>query len=162
MITLDLTHQVLASQDVQFRILHGANDPSVPPTTLRQMLFDLLVFFASTYESVFGLTSGPPLHDPLAVAVVLSTLNPTFPKQHPGQALKFDDRNGERFTVDVVTEGLHGTDAELAGALGQSRVTPTEQGVAIPRGVDLAAFWDLILLCLQRADDCNAARKKAC
>jgi uridine nucleosidase len=126
------------------------------------MLFDLLVFFASTYESVFGLTSGPPLHDPLAVAVVLSTLNPTFPKQHPGQALKFDDRNGERFTVDVVTEGLHGTDAELAGALGQSRVTPTEQGVAIPRGVDLAAFWDLILLCLQRADDCNAARKKAC
>ncbi|GES60842.1 uridine nucleosidase Urh1 [Aspergillus terreus] len=162
LITLDLTHQVLASQDVQFRILHGANDPSVPPTTLRQMLFDLLVFFASTYESVFGLTSGPPLHDPLAVAVVLSTLNPTFPKQHAGQALKFDDRNGERFTVDVVTDGLHGTDAELAGALGQSRVTPTEQGVAIPRGVDLAAFWDLILLCLQRADDCNAARKNAC
>lgn len=161
MITLDLTHQVLASPAVQARILSGEKDTHRPPTVLRQMLFDLLTFFSSTYETVFGLASGPPLHDPLAVAVILSTLNPTFSKQSSSRVLQFDDRNGERFSVDVVTDGLHGTDVELIGALGQSRVTPAAQEVAIPRGVDLDAFWDLILECLQRADDCNAARQKA-
>ncbi|KAF9895389.1 Uridine nucleosidase 1 [Aspergillus nanangensis] len=158
LITLDLTHQVLASPTVQSRILHGSGDPSVPPTVLRQMLFELLTFFATTYETVFGISSGPPLHDPLAVAVVLSTLNPTFAKQHHDQTLKFDDRNGERFAVDVVTDGLHGTELELTGALGRSVVAPAPQGVTIPRGVDLEAFWKLILDCLQRADECNAQR----
>lgn len=41
------------------------------------MLHDLLTFFAHTYASVFGITAGPPLHDPLAVAVLLSNLNPS-------------------------------------------------------------------------------------
>ncbi|KAE8391343.1 Uridine nucleosidase 1 [Aspergillus alliaceus] len=161
LITLDLTHQVLASRTVQSRVLHGGDDTSVPPTVLRQMLFDLLVFFASTYENVFGLTSGPPLHDPLAVAVILSTLNPVYAKRHPGQVLKFDDRNGERFNVNVVTDGLHGTDVELVGELGRSKVFPGTCGVAIPRGVDLDAFWDMIFDCLRRADECNVARKLA-
>ncbi|KAB8242928.1 Inosine/uridine-preferring nucleoside hydrolase domain-containing protein [Aspergillus flavus] len=161
LITLDLTHQVLASHSVQSRVLHGGDDLSVPPTVLRQMLFDLLVFFASTYENVFGLTSGPPLHDPLAVAVILSTLNPEYAKRHPDQVLKFDDRNGERFDVDVVTDGLHGTDVELVGELGRSKVISGTTGVAIPRGVDLDAFWNMILDCLRRADECNAARKLA-
>ncbi|KAI9045708.1 uridine-cytidine N-ribohydrolase [Aspergillus affinis] len=160
LITLDLTHQVLASPAVQSRVLHGSDDASAPSTVLRQMLFDLLVFFASTYENVFGLNDGPPLHDPLAVAVILSTLNPIFAKQHPDQALKFDDRNGERFAVNVITDGLHGIDVAVVGSLGRSVVSPIMQGVAIPRGVDLDAFWNIILDCLRRADECNVARKK--
>ncbi|KAE8144323.1 Inosine/uridine-preferring nucleoside hydrolase domain-containing protein [Aspergillus avenaceus] len=159
LITLDLTHQAFASLAVQSRVLHGSDDTSVLPTTLRQMLHDLLLFFASTYEAVFGLKNGPPLHDPLAVAVILSTLNPEYAKQHPNEALKFDDRNGERFDVDVATDGLHGTDVELVGELGRSRVVPGNAGVAIPRGVDLESFWNMILDCIKRADDCNAARK---
>ena len=146
---------------MQSRVLHDGDDLSVSPTVLRQMLFDLLVFFASTYENVFGLTSGPPLHDPLAVAVILSSLNPVYAKLHPNQVLRFDDRNGERFDVDVVTDGLHGTDVELVGELGRSRVISGTNGVAIPRGVDLDAFWNMILDCLRRADECNAARKLA-
>ena len=125
------------------------------------MLFDLLVFFSSTYENVFGLNDGPPLHDPLAVAVILSTLNPVFATQYPDQVLRFDDRNGERFSVDVITDGLHGTDVAVVGSLGRSVVAPFPQGVAIPRGVDLDAFWNLILDCLRRADECNAQRQGA-
>ena len=34
------------------------------------MLIDLLKFFAATYEREFNFKSGPPLHDPLAVAFV--------------------------------------------------------------------------------------------
>ncbi|KAL2826849.1 Inosine/uridine-preferring nucleoside hydrolase domain-containing protein [Aspergillus cavernicola] len=161
LITLDLTHQVLASRSVQTRILHGGDDPSTPPTVLRQMLYELLLFFASTYETEFGLTTGPPLHDPLAVAVILSTLNPEFASKHPEQTLKFDDRNGERFAVTVVTDGLHGADIALVGPLGRSVVASHTTGVAIPRGVDLEAFWGVILDCIKRADELNAVRATA-
>lgn len=142
---------------MQNRILHGASDPSKEPTVIRQILHALLTFFAGTYETVFGLTAGPPLHDPLAVAVILSTLNPIFANQHPDQALKFDDKGGERFALTIVTDGCHGKDVSVTGQLGRSLATPVQgAGVAIPRGVDLEAFWQLILQCVQLADDCNA------
>ncbi|RHZ58105.1 hypothetical protein CDV55_102889 [Aspergillus turcosus] len=160
MIALDLTHQVLASRSVQNRILHGSTDPTQTPSVLRKMMHALLVFFAQTYDTVFGLSSGPPLHDPLAVAVAISNLNPSFAKKHPDQALKFNDKNGERFAVDVVTDGIHSTNVLETGQLGRTLATPMGgHGVAIPRGVDLEAFWGLILDCLERADECNAARK---
>ena len=156
-IPIDLTHQVLASPAVQSRVLHGS-DPSVPPTVLRKLFHDLLVYFSSTYHTAFGLTSGPPLHDPLAVAVVLSTLNPTFVSQRP--ALKFDDNGGERFCIHIITDGVHGHDGAVTGQLGRSVAAPAEShGVAIPRGVDVEAFWELILECIKQADHHNVARK---
>ncbi|RDW93581.1 uncharacterized protein DSM5745_00903 [Aspergillus mulundensis] len=161
LMTLDLTHQVLASRDVQTRVLHGNGDPSTPPTVLRQMLYELLLFFASTYETEFGITAGPPLHDPLAVAAIISTLNPEFASKHPEQTLKFDDRNGERFAVTVVTDGLHGDDVALVGQLGRSVVCSNPTGVCIPRGVDLEAFWAIIVDCIRRADELNASRAAA-
>lgn len=158
---MDLTHQVLASQAVQTRILRGSKNPPQPPTVLRQILHALLTFFAATYEKAFGLATGPPLHDPLAVAVVLSSLNPIFAKQHPTQALKFDDKGGERFALSIVTDGRHDKDVSVTGQLGRSIAAPVVgPGVAIPRGIDLEAFWDMILQCVQLADDCNAARGK--
>lgn len=159
--TLDLTHQVLASTDVQTRILHGGKDATEEPTVIRKILHALLLFFAGTYEKVFGLSTGPPLHDPLAVAVLLSNLNPAFAQKHPGQVIKFDDKGGERFAVSIVTDGQHGQDVTTTGQLGRSLATPVKGlGVAIPRGVDLDAFWNLVLDCVQLADDCNAALGK--
>lgn len=141
--------------------MYGAKDPSTPPTVLRQILHALLTFFAATYEKVFGLATGPPLHDPLAVAVILSSLNPAFSKKHPSQALKFDDKGGERFVVSIVTDGHHGKDVSTTGQLGRTFAAPVDgPGVAIPRGVDLEGFWDMILRCVELADDCNAARGK--
>lgn len=159
--SLDLTHQVLADSTVRMRILHGSTDPSRKPTVIRQILHDLLIFFAGTYEKVFGLVTGPPLHDPLAVAVVLSNLNPQYAKKHPEKAIKFDDKGGERFAISIITDGRHGSDVSTTGQLGRSVATPVEgPGVAVPRGVDLEAFWNLILECVQLADDCNAARAR--
>ncbi|OJJ47654.1 hypothetical protein ASPZODRAFT_131209 [Penicilliopsis zonata CBS 506.65] len=159
LITLDLTHQVLASTAIQDRILNGASGHSESPTVLRQILHALLGFFSTTYATVFGLTTGPPLHDPLAVAIILSNLNPEFAKKHPRTALKFDDKGGERFAVKVVTDGQHGQDVSVTGQLGRTIAFPKEgHGVAIPRGVDLDGFWNLIDYCIQRADECNAAR----
>lgn len=144
---------------MQTRILHGASD-SKAPTVIRQIFHDLLLFFASTYEKVFGLATGPPLHDPLAVAFILSNLNPAFAATHPDHVLKFDDNGGERFDISIVTDGEHSKDVAVTGQLGRSIATPANgSGVAVPRGVDLDAFWHMILQCVQLADDCNAARQ---
>ncbi|KAF4761747.1 hypothetical protein HAV15_005819 [Penicillium sp. str.  len=154
------SNPVLASQAIQTRILHGSIHSTEEPTILRQILHALLTFFAATYEKAFGLTTGPPLHDPLAVAAILSTLNPAFANKHPNQALVFDDKGGERFALSIVTDGQHGKDVSITGQLGRSVATPVDgPGVAIPRGVDLDAFWNMVLQCVQLADDCNAARK---
>ncbi|KAL1971127.1 hypothetical protein VTN77DRAFT_78 [Rasamsonia byssochlamydoides] len=158
LISLDLTHQVLATPAVQARIL-GQGRPTglSSPSVLRQILHALLTFFAGTYKAVFGIDSGPPLHDPLAVAVLLSNLNPTFAKAHPGKAIRFDDKGGERFSVTVVTDGHHGKDVSITGQLGRTIAKPMEgKGIAIPRGVDTDAFWDLVLYCVERAEQCAA------
>lgn len=99
-------------------------------------------FFASTYAEVFAITEGPPLHDPLAVAAAV----------HPDM---FDDKGGERFKIEMVTEGEHSMDMAKVGELGRTKVTklpPGEGGCRIPRAVDLEAFWGLIESCLQKAD----------
>lgn len=125
------------------------------------MLHDLLVFFAATYTTIFGIDSGPPLHDPLAVAVMLSNLNPDYAKNHPESAIKFDDRDGERFKVTVVTDGQHGKNSTMTGQLGRTVAKPVEgKGTAIPRGVDVDAFWDVLISCLERAEQYRAIQSK--
>jgi uridine nucleosidase len=73
LIPLDVTHQVLASKEVQNLLLRGRNfeesetmDKPEKPSTLRTMFVELLNFFSHSYATVFGITEGPPLHDPLA------------------------------------------------------------------------------------------------
>lgn len=155
---LDLTHQVLATGPVRQRVLMSSVSGGTS-TALRRMLHDLLMFFAGTYMTVFGIESGPPLHDPLAVAVILSNLNPAYAEAHPSSVIKFDDRNGERFAVTVVTDGQHGKDVSITGQLGRTVAEPkVGQGTVIPRGLDTDAFWDMLLECIDRAERCRAAQ----
>lgn len=145
---------------MQARILTETDNLSSPPSILRRILHALLNFFAATYKTVFELDSGPPLHDPLAVAVVLSNLNPPFANAGPKETLKFDDRDGERFSVTVITNGQHGKDVSVTGQLGRTAARPVEgNGVTIPRGVDVDAFWDLTVHCIELADECCAKRR---
>jgi uridine nucleosidase len=136
LIPLDLTHQAYATHSVQRKLLHGQRGHGTHTTRLRQMFHELLTFFEHTYAEVFGLTEGPPLHDPLAIAVILSNLC--------GESLvKFDDHGGERWKVEI----------ELAAEeLGRTKVTPASEGVIIPRSLDLHHFWDMINECLESAD----------
>lgn len=99
-------------------------------------------FFASTYAEVFSITEGPPLHDPLAVS---AAIDPAI----------FDDKDGERFQVDIVTEGTHSLIQTEVGELGRTKVSKLpsgEGGCRIPRGVDLQKFWQSIESALERAD----------
>lgn len=156
LIPLDLTHQVIATECVRRDLLRKPTEdkdlarPKVDAAflTLRTMLHDLIGFFGSTYTDKFGFTSGPPLHDPVAVAVLLIDVCQSEP-------LDFDDRGGERWHVDVVTDGLHSNRDDERGQVGRTIVRKAlagEGGVRIPRGLNVKRFWAIIEGCVQRAE----------
>lgn len=60
---LDVTHQALVTKEI-FADLEAMN------TTLSKTIIGLLKFFAKTYEEVFEMPD-PPLHDPVAVALLI-------------------------------------------------------------------------------------------
>lgn len=121
LVPLDLTHTVLATEDVRKRLLKD------DVKGLRRMLYELLIFFAKTYEEVFGLHEGPPLHDPLAVAVLLKDVEPELWGA------------GRWVELDVVLEG---------DDVGRTVIVGEKNGVWIPTTIDSARFWDRMLKCV--------------
>lgn len=120
---------------------------------LRKMLHDLLMFFATTYADVFGFTRGPPLHDPIAVAVLLN--------ESSHEQLEFDDNQGERWILDVVTDGLHSSNHEERGQVGRTKARKAlagEGGIRIPRRLNVQRFWAVVEDCIQHAEDALAVQ----
>ena len=105
------------------------------------------------------------MHDPLAVAAILTGAGdeheiPFYdydPASEPGMAQR------ERFEVTVVTEGTY-EDADAGAKTGMITarlLPPGEEGVRIPRSLDVPLFWKVIEECVQRADAANAAAAAA-
>lgn len=159
-VPLDLSHQVLATEDVRDLLMYGkegGEKTGKGKTTLRQMLVELLYFFAQTYAAQFGITAGPPLHDPLAVALVLAGTD---------EEMFFDwdskksaqPKHDERFEVTVVTEGTFEEAKDGGKETGRTIakiLPPGSEGVRIPRSCDTAKFWAVIEDCMERADEVN-------
>ncbi|KAI2640764.1 Inosine/uridine-preferring nucleoside hydrolase [Hypomontagnella submonticulosa] len=171
LIPLDLTHLVLATQEVQDMLLHGPPLEEGKGTAeserkrqgrgksdLRVMLVELVNFFASTYRDVFGIIEGPPLHDPLAVAAILTGTKYEIPFYDYDPKSAEGPSRRERFAVKVVTEGTL-EDARVNGVqTGRTIVTllpPGSEGVRIPRGLDIPLFWRVIEECCEKADEVN-------
>ncbi|AOW06601.1 Inosine/uridine-preferring nucleoside hydrolase domain-containing protein [Yarrowia lipolytica] len=113
---LNVTHTAIATEEVLSQIKSVGGNVS-------QMFFELMTFFKETYESEFGFKDGPPVHDPLSVAVLL---NGIVTKER-------------RVTVDVTVGG------EQRGML-------TEQvggHLTVVEEVDLNKFWALVVTCLE-------------
>ncbi|EEY18507.1 uridine nucleosidase [Verticillium alfalfae VaMs.102] len=166
-IPLDLTHQVLATEQVRDLLLYGEGGPKTGAgkTTLRQMLVELLMFFAKTYADVFGITDGPPLHDPLAVAVALigTPHEIAFRDFDAAAASSGSVKYRERFAVKVETEGSYADAVEGKTQTGRTickKLEAGSAGVAIPRGIDVPKFWKVLEECIQRADEANAGAVK--
>ncbi|OBT88835.1 hypothetical protein VE02_03159 [Pseudogymnoascus sp. 03VT05] len=163
LIPLDVSHQVLANKDV-IKLLHygkktDSSSNSTKPSALRTMLVELLCFFAETYDKVFGLSEGPPLHDPIAVAAMFEGTEYAIPL--------YDHEEGqqgrrERFNVKVITEGTHAEALNGKTETGRTIATllpPGQEGVKIPRSLDVRNFWNVIEDCLEKADGVNATAK---
>jgi uridine nucleosidase len=57
LVPLDLTHQFLATADVQRRIRGGGQEGGGPDSSsslVRRLFYEILTFFAKTYADVFG------------------------------------------------------------------------------------------------------------
>ncbi|KAK6948313.1 hypothetical protein Daesc_010079 [Daldinia eschscholtzii] len=167
LVPLDLTHLVLATKEVQDMLLYGPakegeEDGGVREgrgkSDLRVMLVELLNFFAGTYRDVFGIIEGPPLHDPLAVAAVLTGTEYEIPFYDYDPKSPEGPNRRERFAVEVVTEGTLEDARERGTQTGRTLVTllpPGSEGIRIPRGLDIPLFWKVIEECCQRADEVN-------
>ena len=79
MVPINVTHTAIVTKSIHSLLLDpssnyskSANSGVLPlaKTPLRHTLSTLISFFAATYEAVFGFVDGPPLHDPLAIAMV--------------------------------------------------------------------------------------------
>lgn len=163
LIPLDVSHQVLATKDVIKLLNYGKIDPSsndTKPSVLRTMLVELLCFFAETYDKVFGLSDGPPLHDPIAVAAMFEGTEYAIPL--------YDYEEGqqgrrERFSVTVITEGTHAEALNGKTETGRTIATllpPGQEGVKIPRSLNVPNFWKVLEDCLEKADAVNGAAQK--
>lgn len=130
------------------------------------MLVELLYFFASTYAEKFGLTEGPPLHDPLAVAVILDGIPgweiPFYDYEVDNTNIKTRTAEGkikrERFHIEVITAGTHEDSVKGETEMGRTITTLVkdgEEGVKIPRTLDVERFWAVLEECLERADEVN-------
>lgn len=119
---------------------------------LRKMLHDLLTFFSDTYARVYGITAGPPLHDPLAVAAVLPTDEISWDIQRvPVRVATSGDEVGRTVKVLGKGEGEGGVEEVRGEELGKGGVEK-DALVKIPKSCDVDAFWKVILKAVDTAE----------
>lgn len=125
LVTLDMTHQAIATPEVQARVLGSSDGKDGDVFYVRCMLYELLQFFAKTYRDHFGFDAGPPVHDPLAVAALLTD------ESGAGLGLEFGE-----YELDVILDG------ERVGET--VKVRPSAKGVKVLEKIDMDRFWELI------------------
>lgn len=109
-------------------------------------------------RDVFGITDGPPLHDPIAVAAVLADILGSVPFYQWDATKSQHPRHSERFEVTVITDGtLEEAVQKQTGRTIARKLPIGDEGVTIPRGLDVAKFWSVIEECLEKADEANKA-----
>lgn len=107
---------------------------------------------------MFGITEGPPLHDPLAVAAILTGTEHEIPFYDYDVKSPEGKNRKERFSVEVVTEGTLEDARERGTQTGRTivKLLPSgSEGVRIPRGLDIPLFWKVIEECCEKADQAN-------
>jgi inosine-uridine nucleoside N-ribohydrolase len=130
MVPLDVTHTALVTPDVLVRIRDGPAGSS--STRFRRVVAELLIYFASSYKTVFGFDS-PPLHDPCAVLCALAPQ--LFELRH--------------MRVDVETVSPLSYGQTVCDVLDQSRLAPN---VRVALRMDVPEFWKHMHAALDAAD----------
>jgi uridine nucleosidase len=104
------------------------------------MYYELLAFFADTYKKHQGFIDGPPVHDPLAVAVLLYLYKEEFSlEEFPELKVKYSRHN-----IAVVQDGPREGMFQLS--------ENPENGAMIADNMDIEKFWDLVFLALDNIE----------
>ena len=120
---LNVTHQALVDQAVLDRI-------AAIGSPLARVCVELLGFFGSTYREIWGFPA-PPLHDPVAVALVAEP----------------DVVETVRTRVDIELTGTYTRGATVVDRYARTGRPPNAE-VAV--GLDTGRFWDLVTAAVAR------------
>lgn len=129
-VPLNITHKALVTPPIAKEIRGNQQDPPV----VRQMLFELIEFFTRTYEKQFEFSQGPPLHDPLAIFVLLYLIRKDgieFSTPVPDIGLDF-----KRADIEIVQTGEH---------IGETVPKESPNGTYICYKADFDLFWKMLL-----------------
>ncbi len=121
---LDVTHEALVTSDIFSEIQRM-------DTHLSTTVFDLLNFFANAYKEVFEM-SDPPLHDPVAIAVLI---DPTVVSS------KF-------VNVEVELDGTHTRGTTVVDLFNRTQRAPN---VNVALSLDAPKFWALMIDAIRKA-----------
>ncbi|KZP20179.1 hypothetical protein FIBSPDRAFT_932436 [Athelia psychrophila] len=140
MVPINVTHTAIATPAVLTRLL----PPAAAKSGVRHTLATLIGFFAGAYDSTFGFSAGPPLHDALTIAYVAR------PELF---ALK-------RFRVDVELGGKH-TSGETVVDVWDYGQCDESWGVGgkncfVAQSVDVDAFFEMFFECVERCETASA------
>lgn len=122
LVPIDVTHTAIATEQV-LSVIKGNGEKL---SLIRQMLFELLTFFAGTYNKRFTFTDGPPVHDPMATVALI-------------QLYGIDndlELEYERYDLDVTLEGERQGQIVLEGK--------SESGVMILKKANIDNFWAIV------------------
>lgn len=144
---LNLTHTVLATPKVMSRLYNPAGSNN---SKIRELFAVILSSFSKSYKEVYPNCPGPPIHDPLALFIVLPMLAESTPE------LEFHMENsGLRYIqriVDVVLEGNRAGETVYV----HHDMDPLKievGGLIVAQNVDSSFFWEQIFLALKLADE---------
>lgn len=158
MIPINVTHKAIVTYEIQHCLLAGVYPSSIstsdklipgspypplptPKTPLRHTLGTIINYFASSYKSVFGFPSGPPLHDALTIAYV----------QKP------ELFQGKRYRVDVelnVGHCMGETVVDMWNHKGLNEESWGREGknCFVVQEMDVPQFFDLFLNSVEACD----------
>lgn len=115
---LNITHQALATSEILERIANL-------DTKLAHTIVDLLKFFAQTYRDVFAMPD-PPVHDPVAVALII-------------------DRSVAELVMAPVSIELNGDLTRGATVVDLYGTTAQMANVEVAMKLDVDKFWNIMI-----------------
>ena len=132
---LNITHKAIVTPEIQSRIL----GEELNTTDMRRAFYNISEEFRKVYKEARSFSTGPPVHDPVAVAVLLA-LEDVF-GNHDFYNLEY-----KRGIVEVETSG------EKEGMTTLHRVADDEPGSFIAYDIDITKFWNLVFEAFAFAD----------
>ncbi|KAI0092197.1 Inosine/uridine-preferring nucleoside hydrolase domain-containing protein [Irpex rosettiformis] len=155
MIPLNVTHTAILTREIHRKLLSPESPPTetnsplpAAVTPLRHMLSTLVSFFAESYESTFGFTRGPPIHDALTVAYIF---NPQL----------FGAR---RFRVDIELGGAHTAGETVVDIWNYKGCDDTwgrdGKNCIVTESLNVDRFFEFFLDCVKRCDQVSPLNLK--
>ncbi|KAI5953670.1 URH1 [Candida jiufengensis] len=138
---LNLTHKIIATESIRNEMYNELNPQK--NSDLRLAFFKILMFFTLTYKQENSMSLGPPLHDPVAVYILLPFIDNNF-KEY---GYKFIQK---RITVEINNKERIGECIYLNNNSVENE--NEDDGVNIGEELDASKFWECLLKCLHNAE----------